>query len=98
MIGHSVRPTYSASGKASAAMRNRILTAAALVAIAGCSRAVKQSGVGAPHMGAIVAPRTILLRGDGLAEAKRALARGDEEIAASFVPLLNDATAAYNAK
>jgi hypothetical protein len=78
-------------------MRKIILVVVALAGIAGCSSAVKQSGVSEPGLPPIVVPRTILLRGDGLAESKRALARGDEEVTASFVSLLSAAMAAYSA-
>ena len=46
----------------------------------------------------IVIPRTILLRGDVLAESKRAIQRGDKELRASYDILLDSARSALTAQ
>src|SRR5205085_1387323 len=98
---HSAPPTCSASGKESAApmhMRKTLLLAAALGLFA-CSSQVQPPKLWPkPAPLTVVVPPTILLHGDRLADAKRALLAGDEELTASFVALLDSALVAYNAE
>src|SRR4051812_19980512 len=80
-------------------MRKKLIVLTISLAVLACSSAVPKAAFWpTPAPLTVVVPQTILLHGERVAEAKRALLAGDEELTASLVSILDSALAAYNAE